>query len=812
MLDLDNWPFRIWGVLVISPLRLLSEHTVRLSFSPAGLKEMRLPNLAFTKRLSVRLGALGTMVASGVIAGAQTYWSPGDDSQNEKTEVAVVQEKLDEPLQPIPDAAAQEDTSDAQPFLHEDSFPSPPVLPAGGTLHDGMVQPAVAVNVPSPHDTVIRGNDDSPIVQTAGETPLAPPEPTFSQGDSIYSSTPPSPAFEAPSDQSDGASPTLAPTPALANGVPDAAATTLPDFQPPQQAFEPPTFDPPASFAPSAQPEPAPTPADATRSAGVPPASPASEPRALQPSGFGDQPAASVIAPIPTAQSEPRTFDPPATAYDASPSGDFGPSQTGSMVQPASTASAAGSNVQGDGVPGSEQTDGLQTPSLSIEKLAAEEIQVGKETTFRTRIRNVGTVVAHDLVVMDRIPRGTQLVNAVPEFTRSPDGQLMWQLDMLKPGDEIEIAMRVMPTSEGEIGSVAQVLFATPASVRTVCTRPQLAVNHSGQPTVLIGESVTFDITVSNPGTGAATGVVLEENVPEGLTHAAGRELQRDVGTLRPGDSRRLQLTLTADKAGVVEQLLLVRGDGNLLARDTIRLEIIAPQLQVSVTGPKLRYLDRPATYEVAVANPGTATAREVELVTYLTKGLKFIDADHKGQYEPANHAVYWSLAELPAKATGVAKMTLLPIETGQQTINSEARAELGLQHASEKVVTVESLAELQFTVADLADPIEVGTETTYEITLSNSGSSAATDIQLAIGIPAGMQPLGGDGPTRVSVQADQLKIERLARLGSGETVTYRIKMLGRQAGPQRIQVQLITAETPVPVNKEEITRVYADN
>jgi len=33
----------------------------------------------------------------------------------------------------------------------------------------------------------------------------------------------------------------------------------------------------------------------------------------------------------------------------------------------------------------------------------------------------------------------------------------------------------------------------------------------------------------------------------------------------------------------------------------------------------------------------------------------------------------------------------------------------------------------------------------------------------------------------------------------------------GLDAGVQRIQVQLVTDETPVPVAKEEITRVYVD-
>jgi len=476
-----------------------------------------------------------------------------------------------------------------------------------------------------------------------------------------------------------------------------------------------------------------------------------------------------------------------------------------------SPATLASGNLDGDGTPGADALEGLQSPALTLEKSAPAEIQVGKEATFQLRVRNVGSVAAHDVVVLDRVPRGTRFVNATPASNRAPDGQLMWQLSTLQPGDEAVVSLQLLPLAEGEIGSVAQVLFQSHASVRTICTKPELTVSHTGPQRVLIGETVTFDITISNPGTGEATGVVLEENVPEGLAHIAGNELINEMGALKPGETRRLQITLKADKPGIIENVLLVRGDGNLIAKDSIRMEVIAPTLQVSLNGPSVRFLEREAIYDVAVANTGTATAREVELVTYLPKGMKYVSADHKGQYEPQNHAVYWSLEELPPNQTGLAKLTLMPVETGEQKLNLEGRAELGLQHKNEKTVQVDSLAELQFTIADAADPIEVGTDTTYMITLTNSGSSAATNIQLAIGLPRDLRPIGGEGPTRVVINGTQVMVDPLARLAPGEETVYRLKVHGLAAGPQRIQVQLQTDETPVPVTKEEITRVYSD-
>src|SRR5437868_5890949 len=131
----------------------------------------------------------------------------------------------------------------------------------------------------------------------------------------------------------------------------------------------------------------------------------------------------------------------------------------------------------------------------------------------------------------------------------------------MQPGDETQITLHVMPHTEGEIGSTAHVSFAAAATSRSICTRPQLAIEHTAPPKVLIGESFTVGITVSNPGTGPATGVIIEEDVPDGLAHVAGPSLEYAVNTLRPGESKRMELSLRAEKPGVVQNTILVRGE-----------------------------------------------------------------------------------------------------------------------------------------------------------------------------------------------------------------------------------------------------------
>src|SRR5262249_23443900 len=153
--------------------------------------------------------------------------------------------------------------------------------------------------------------------------------------------------------------------------------------------------------------------------------------------------------------------------------------------------------------------------------------------------------------------------------------------------------------------------------------------------------------------------------------------------------------------------------DGNLQVQQQVEFEVIAPALQVSLEGPEKRYLERPATYQVSIQNPGTAPAHDVELVTKLPRGMKFVKANNMGQYDAATHAVYWRLGELPEGKTGTVELVALPIEAGQQTLEVQGKAQQGLSDQTKRDVVVEGIAALMFEVRDTEDPIEVDGETT---------------------------------------------------------------------------------------------------
>ncbi len=469
-------------------------------------------------------------------------------------------------------------------------------------------------------------------------------------------------------------------------------------------------------------------------------------------------------------------------------------------------------NIEGFGKPGEKKLEGAQTPSVTIEKIAPPEIQVGKPAKFQVIVRNTGPVTAEEVEVTDRVPQGTQLINQPPKTTLSNRGEILWKVGDLKPSEESKLELDLMPISEGEIGSVATVQFRSTASVRTVATKPDLLMELTAPKQVMIGESATVHLKLTNRGTGVASGVVLSSKVPPQFQHPAGNELEFEIGQLKPGDVRDIELVLRSVQAGGTVITLTAQGDAtNLRAEQSASIEVVAPGLKVQLTGPRERYLEKQAKYTVTVGNPGTASAKNLQLVTRLPKGMQFVEASDSGYFDAASNSVMWGLDELPPGENAPVTLTVLAKEAGEEKLRSEVHAAGNLSDSAEQVTMVEGVAAVSFTVVDVEDPVEVGGQATYEIHVVNQGSKAANGLRVMAVLPQEIKPVSGEGPSKQAINGQQVLFEPLARLAPKADVTYRVVGQCLAPGDCRVQVLLKTDEMEKPVTKEESTRVYKD-
>jgi uncharacterized repeat protein (TIGR01451 family) len=466
--------------------------------------------------------------------------------------------------------------------------------------------------------------------------------------------------------------------------------------------------------------------------------------------------------------------------------------------------------VEGVGQPGPAELEGPQKASLIVEKRGPQEAQIGKPCRFAIKVRNTGDGPAENVLLTDHIPAGTRLLKTNPAADQQ-DGKLVWRLGALPAGEERTVEMQLEPLREGPLGSVATVTMDASASAATTVTRPQLTIRAAAASRVLLGAEQVITIELHNPGTGAATGVMLVEDVPPQLRHAAGPALEYEVGDLQPGETRRIELNMTAAQVGHVVNAVAAVADGDLRAQGAVEFDVVAPSLAVSIDGPTRRYLERPASYVISVDNSGTAPAKDVRLVTHLPPGLDFVRANNLGEYDATTRSIYWSLAELPEGQRGEVEVVAMPVAAGEHTLSVQSEARDGLEAEKSHVVRVEGVASLAFEVRDLADPIEIGGETTYEIRVLNEGTKAATNVKVRVEAPTGLRVVAAQGDAANRMEAGRAEFAALPRLEPGQKAAFRVRVTGAEAGDQRVTVLLESDDLTGPIRREESTRVFAD-
>lgn len=477
-------------------------------------------------------------------------------------------------------------------------------------------------------------------------------------------------------------------------------------------------------------------------------------------------------------------------------------------------ASSAKSTQLVDAAPGQRGLDGAQNPSLQLMKRAPEEVQVGQTATFSLIVRNVGNATAHEVTVFDRIPKGTRLVRMSPEAEQTPEGALTWNLGDLAADAERSITIELVPETEGEIGSVASVTFASQASVRTVSTSPRLEITQLTEPTVHVGDQTIVRVRVANNGTGVAKNVILEAEIPDGLryTQAPGSSFSVEIGDLAPGQTEVAELELVGTKANVVRNLIRAVAANTTVIESVKEIEVVAPQLTLALSGPKLRYLERQATYQLTVTNGGTAPARNIDIEAFLPRELQFNSAANGGEYLSNQHAITWGLEELKPGEMVSTQLVVLPIATGECVIQLQAQAEGVRAEPTKKQVRVEGQSELSFTIEDDNDPIETDGQTTYTVKVSNIGTREDANVSLAVDFPQGTELISVDAPTRYKSTPSGIVFEAVPEMKAKDVQVYRFTLKLAREGMQVVRASVTSKQRPTPVHKEESTEVYSDH
>ena len=455
---------------------------------------------------------------------------------------------------------------------------------------------------------------------------------------------------------------------------------------------------------------------------------------------------------------------------------------------------------------------GPQTPQVTLEWFKRGEFNVGQECQADLIVKNTGSTPVTQIAVDAIFPTNVRLTAAEPKPASATD-RLTWAIEELQAGSEKKITVKMIPSRRGDIGATAQVRFTGTSSTAFSVHEPMLKVSvKSPTKEVMLGDPASQMITVTNPGTGTVQDVKVEAKLSAGLEHPTREDrLVIDIGAVGPGETRSYRLGLTAAKGGPQSVTVVATSSSEASSTDLVEFNVIAPSLKIAVEGPSLRYKGRNAKYTMTVTNDGSLVNSNIRVSQVVSEGFKFVSADHAGKYDPSINTIQWFINRLaPGESTQVT-CELNSLKLGDFTQTVQVVSDSGVQADAQIETRVDGIASLTLELVDLDDPVEVGSETGYEIRVKNEGSKAATGVVVACDLPNGMQFLSAKAPVDQVIEGRQLFFNPIDQIAPGSQVTFRVQMKVTKEGSHRMKARLSGGGLQEPMLLEEVTRAYTD-
>ena len=455
-----------------------------------------------------------------------------------------------------------------------------------------------------------------------------------------------------------------------------------------------------------------------------------------------------------------------------------------------------------------------QSPVLSVEATGPRKVLIGKEASFVVKIQNTGAA-ANNIVVTVNIPSYVEVISAEASAgaAQSPAANehrepLEWKISRLEANGRETLNLKLVPRKNTPLDLAVQWTFTPEASQTMVeVQEPKLTMSISGPDEVLYGQSKIYKLTVSNPGNGDT------ENVTVGLLpigRATEAAPSHRLGTLRAGETKTVDIELTARQAGAITIKAQAFADGGLRADAAEQVLVRRASLRIEVAAPKVKYAGTVGTYRVKVINAGNATGENVQISASLPPEAKYVSSNG-GRLETQLSKVNWTIGTLQPGAERLLEMQCALSAPGENRTQFVAIADGDLSAAATSLTQVEALADLKLEIRDPQGPIAVGEDTVYEVHIRNRGTKLAESIELAVFFSQGLEATSVEGGPH-DIAAGQVVFKPLTTLAAGDTAVYRVHARAETSGNHVFRAELVCQSPQMKLAAEEATHFYGED
>lgn len=453
-----------------------------------------------------------------------------------------------------------------------------------------------------------------------------------------------------------------------------------------------------------------------------------------------------------------------------------------------------------------------QDAKILIEKFVPQRVKPNQTFSFKITVSNNATYPIDSMDISETLPKDFVLTKAAPTPEKKGDN-LVWTFKSVNPGQKrnINVTGKITKPGAGMYFGDTDLNFETGGALSSVVNviQPVLDFKIDAPKVVIVNEVFPTQLMFRNSGEAPVIDTRLVHTLPRGLLTAEGKsKIEIDVGDLAPGKSKEVPLQMKAEIVQTYTVPFVATAEGGVTATATMKTEATTPKLTVAGMAPKKRYVGNIIPYTITVKNAGNAIAKNTTVDLSLPDGVSLASANEEGKAR--GNAVIWQFKTLnPGESKRLeAKVVAKKIMVARAVAVAKT---FGTEPVQTVMFTdVAGIAAVLGELEDINDPVPLGENEIYEITVMNQGSLPATKIQVTCFLKQGyMEFVKSSGATKSSVKDNVVTFEPLPALQPQAQAKWRVIVKALKEGDVRFTIQINSDQLTRPVERSEATHFY---
>jgi uncharacterized repeat protein (TIGR01451 family) len=450
--------------------------------------------------------------------------------------------------------------------------------------------------------------------------------------------------------------------------------------------------------------------------------------------------------------------------------------------------------------------------AIRLEKMIPEHVNINAPFEYRLNVTNLTDQELSNVVVSDYVPAGLTFQSSTPEMQKMKDGYVAWNIGKLEPKGSRTINVQAMATSTGSLSTCSMVSYDSSACAKINVVEPKLELAKQAPSEILSCDRMPLKYVIRNTGSGAACDVTIDEKLPAGLQTAEGSNAIRfNVGSLAPGESREFDVMVDVTNPGTYSGKATASASNLTIVESGATNTVVnKPVLAIESTAPSQQYLGRTLSYDITVKNTGDGIAENAVVIASVPENVQFKSATEGGNFTHMSPGkVTWNIGALAPNTSKTFRMELSSDQPGEVSTITTANAKCAEAVSSSSSTKVAGIAAILLEVVDSPDPIEVGQNVVYTVTVTNQGSAADTAIKINCMLEKGMEYVSSEGPTKATVSGGQISFEALSSLAPKANAEWKITVKASDVGDMRFKATMNSEQLGRPVEETESTKFY---